>query len=518
MHRHPLIRPPLIRRRLEPRPRRPRLIAHYHGVGIRHRLRVLGPEPLVCLLQALMIPVAGVLRAVIALGKALPVRHAQRNFQVRRVDEGDHHVELLGLAGHGGQEPEWIRGNEADGLDETLIFHGFRPNVRPDNGERVIDDELGDRFARSGARGIRSIFLADSCHAGTLTRSIDGRADALGHRSAGVQTIQDDMLAGLDVASAEPAGQPNLLFIAGGQENQLVPEMMIDGKPHGATSFAFAQAVTRAVVAGQFPTSDAFARDVIAATRARAEGRHHPLAENRLEPQAPLIQLDGIARPTAAPAPPGALRLHVMPGGGALADAARGLPGVQIMPAAAGADAVLDPERAELVSGLGDLLAAALDPAALAGAMEKLAAVRLMQARGLPTMDAGLVQRGGNLTAGGANSQDQRHQPGAEFDLILRPPEAATLVIVSVAADGTVRVLSTSASATTPVREFRRGVRVTPQPGAAHVLAVALPGAAGEVQDALMTLDRSRTPLAAARALLSATGARAVSVFGFYVA
>jgi hypothetical protein len=425
---------------------------------------------------------------------------------------------LISFSGHGAQTPERVRGNEADGLDESLIFHSFRADARPDNGERIIDDELGQRFARSGARGIRSIFLADSCHAGTLTRGLDGRADALGHRSAGVQGITNDMLAGLDVAPAEPAGQPNLLFIAGGQENQLVPEMMIEGRPHGATSFAFAQAVTRAVAAGRFPSSDAFARDVIAATRARAEGRHHPLAENRLDPQAALIPLDGVPGPASVAARPAALRLHVMLGAGPLADAARGLAGVQIVATASGADAVLDPARAELVSGLGDVLAAALDASALAGAMEKLAAVRMMQAHGLPAMEAGLVPRGGALAPGGANSQDQRHRPGAEFDLVLRPPEAASLVIVSIAADGTVRVLSTPASATAPTREFRRGVRVTPQPGAAHVLAVAVSSGAGEVQDAVTALDRSRAPMAAARALLSAAHVRAVSVFGFFVA
>ena len=293
--------------------------------------------------------------------------------------------------------------------------------------------------------------------------------------------------------------------------------MMIDGRPHGATSYAFAQAVSRALAAGQFPGSDAFARDVIAATRARAEGRHHPLAENRLDPNTPLILLDGTPRPTAAAAQQGALRLHVMPGSGQLADSARGLAGVQLVPAASGADAVLDPARAELVSSLGDVLAASLDPAALAGAMEKLAAIRMMQARGLPAMEAGLMQRGDALAPGGANSQDQRHRPGAEFDLVLRPPEAASLVIVSVAADGMVRVLSTLASATAPTREFRRGVRVTPQPGAAHVLAVAVVGSALEVQDAVTSLDRSRAPLPASRALLSAPGVRAVSVFGFYV-
>lgn len=49
-----------------------------------------------------------------------------------------------------------------------------------------------------------------------------------------------------------------------------MPELSIEGRIHGATSFAFAQAFRRAVAAGAFPTSDAFTREVIAVTRAPA--------------------------------------------------------------------------------------------------------------------------------------------------------------------------------------------------------------------------------------------------------
>ncbi|SFL16139.1 caspase family protein [Falsiroseomonas stagni] len=425
---------------------------------------------------------------------------------------------LITFSGHGGQEPERRRGNEADGRDETLIFHAFSPRRQPNNAERIIDDELGERFARSGARGVRSIFLADSCHAGTLTRSMDRRIEALGDRSAGMQQIENDMLAGLDMPAAEAAGQPNLLFIAAGQENQLVPEMMIDGRPHGATSFSFAQAITRAVAAGGFPTSDAFAREVVAATRARADGRHHPLAENRLPPDQPLIRLSGRTAHVTTVPPSAALRLYVLPGGGALAAAAAALPGVQITADRATADAVLDAVRAELVSGLGDVVAAQLDPGALAGAVEKLAALRLVQARGLPAMEIGLVPRGVPLAPGGANSRDERHAPGAEFDLVLRPPPGCALVVVALAAEGTVRVLSTPKSSSAPQREFRRGVRVTPLSGVAHAVGLAVGGSAAEVQALLNTLDRSRAPLQVVRALLSTNRPQAFALLGFHVA
>jgi hypothetical protein len=426
---------------------------------------------------------------------------------------------LITFSGHGGQEPERRRGNEADGRDETLIFHAFHRERRPNNAERVIDDELGDRFSRTGARGIRSIFLADCCHAGTLTRSADPRVDGFAHRSAGFQNIQSDMLASLDIPPAEPTGQPNLLFIAAGQENQLVPEMAIEGRPHGATSFAFARAVTRAVATGAFPAPDAFAREVIAATRARVEGRHHPLAENTLPNSAPLFPLRIPPTPAQPAMPPAvsALRLHVMPGGGTLAEAARGLPGVQLMATRREADAVLDPARGELVSDLGDLLAASLDPSALAGAMEKLVALRLALASKLPAMEIGLVPRFTELAPGGANSRDERHTPGAEFDLVIRPPAGAGLVAVSLAAEGTVRLLSRPQDAVGMVGEFRAGVRVTPQRGASHVLALAVASQGQELLATLAPLDRGRVPRRAAQALLSAPRPLSLAVLGFFV-
>lgn len=179
---------------------------------------------------------------------------------------------------------------------------------------------------------------------------------------------------------------------------------------------------------------------------------------------------------------------------------------------------MLDPSRAELISGLGDVVAAQLDPGILTGAMEKLAALRLVQARGLPAMEIGLVPRGAPLAPGGANSRDERHAPRTELDLVLRPPPECALVIVALAADGMVRVLSTRDSAGAPQGEFRRGVSVTPQSGAAHVVGLAVSGSAAEAQAVVAVLDRNRAPLEAMRALLSAAHPRAVGVLGFYVA
>ena len=46
------------------------------------------------------------------------------NRQVAKAQPGD--TLIFTYAGHGGQEPNWIPGNEADGKDETLVLGGFR--------------------------------------------------------------------------------------------------------------------------------------------------------------------------------------------------------------------------------------------------------------------------------------------------------------------------------------------------------------------------------------------------------
>ncbi len=82
------------------------------------------------------------------------------------------------------------------------------------------------------------------------------------------------------------------------------------------------------------------------------------------------------------------------------------------------ADAILDPGRGELVSGRGDLLAAALTPEALAGAVAKQRALRWLMARGLPAMEAGLVPRGTALAPGARNPVMRATRPGERVGLV----------------------------------------------------------------------------------------------------
>lgn len=474
-----------------------------------------------CLNDARLIEAA--VRPVANSVTVLPERQATRTAFLRAWDRliaaarpGD--TLLITFSGHGGQTPELIKGNEADGLDENLFMRPFHPRA-PNNAERIIDDELGERFARTGARGIRSIFLADCCHSGGATRRSDPRAELLGYRSAGKPQIEDDLLAAISFTPSEPAGQLNLLFIAAGQENELVPELRINGQPHGATSYAFAEIFARATATGRFPGTDAFGRDVVSATRALAGGRHHPLVDNQLPAGEPLLPTRAPAVVATSPSSGrGRVRLHVLPGSGQLVDAARAADGVTLVADRAQADALLDPSVGELVSGSGDLLAVELYPEALTGALEKLRSIALVAELRLATMEVGLLARGETLAPGGVNSVDRLLLPGEEFDLVIRSVQPAAVVAISLAADGVMRVLTTPhAASVLTARDRVQAVRVRPPPGAIHVLSVAASEPIPDLHAALLDMDRARAPLAATRLMLQVRNAQALGLLGLHI-
>ncbi|MCF8484821.1 MAG: caspase family protein [Rhodobacteraceae bacterium] len=146
-------------------------------------------------------------------------------------------------AGHGGQEREVSAPlDEADGLDETLMFHDFNPN-HPREG-RLNDDQL--RAMLETVPQLQIIWVMDSCHSGGLERSINPRAAGLS-RSGGVWDIPVD-----PIPTEAPSGQgdtgkaelPNVTqILATATDDRLVQETAFDGQPHGALSWFFAKAI-----------------------------------------------------------------------------------------------------------------------------------------------------------------------------------------------------------------------------------------------------------------------------------
>ncbi|MES0882299.1 caspase family protein [Roseibium sp. SCP14] len=158
-------------------------------------------------------------------------------------------VLVLSYAGHGAQEEEWIKGSEEDGYDEVFLLAGFDTSA-PGNAERLRDDDVAAMLHAAGERNV--LVLADSCHSGTMTRSIDPRVKKLGTRLVGLPPLENDVLrnqskhpvlAGTGITQPGEEQLPNVIYVGATVDGQVIPELIIAGEPRGALSWSFARGV-----------------------------------------------------------------------------------------------------------------------------------------------------------------------------------------------------------------------------------------------------------------------------------
>lgn len=149
---------------------------------------------------------------------------------------------IVSFAGHGGQEREVSEPlDEADGLDETIMFHEFNPaNAREG---RLNDDQL--RTLLETAAPFQVLWVMDSCHSAGLERKIARRQGLM--RTGGVWDIPLDPIPTEPASGAGDSGLPPLAnvtqILATATEDRLVQETVFEGRQHGALSWFFAQAV-----------------------------------------------------------------------------------------------------------------------------------------------------------------------------------------------------------------------------------------------------------------------------------
>ncbi len=193
---------------------------------------------------------------------------------------------VFSYAGHGGQEPERIAGNEPeDGLDEVFQLAAFHPST-PANRERIIDDEINLMFAK--AKHVKIVFIADSCHSGTMTRGFDSRAGVLRTRLGGYGKITNDALPPPDPDAAQITIEAlrNVLYFGAVRDGQVVQEFLIDKQARGALSWSFARALRGHADLdedGVVNTSE-LERYLIENVRTRSDSRQSPQMTPRGDP------------------------------------------------------------------------------------------------------------------------------------------------------------------------------------------------------------------------------------------
>ncbi|CAN7377000.1 caspase family protein [Rhizobium sp. LjRoot254] len=160
--------------------------------------------------------------------------------------EGD--TIFVTYAGHGAQIKQIVQGDENDGLDEFWVLPGFDPkNLKETWKESVFDNELHQWFTEAGTRGIKVVFVSDSCHAGGMNRAVRGK---LRYVEFGDSRVLGELLAMVSgsagssaVAEPESRTPANVTMLAATSEALPVPEVVIEGRSRGALSWAFARAV-----------------------------------------------------------------------------------------------------------------------------------------------------------------------------------------------------------------------------------------------------------------------------------
>ncbi|MEM9043269.1 MAG: caspase family protein [Pseudomonadota bacterium] len=184
--------------------------------------------------------------------------------QAAKASDGD--VLILTYAGHGVQLPESLIGDEVDGMDENFVLHGFA-EAGPGVGERLRDNDLASLFMEV-PDGVTVLFVADSCHSGTMTRLPFEGAELGKTRFLELGPIEEDPLPAPEERSfqIDGSGLPHVVFAAAARDNEQTPEVLIDGERRGALSWSIARALEGVADGGDGQTTMTDLREFVRAS------------------------------------------------------------------------------------------------------------------------------------------------------------------------------------------------------------------------------------------------------------
>ena len=428
---------------------------------------------------------------------------------------------VFSYAGHGGQERERVQGSEQDGLDEVFLLSGFKADASG-NGQRIIDDEINKLFTE--ARHLKIVFIADSCHSGTMTRSFDQRTGGAKTRLGNYGEIVDDQLPEPDTAAAtlDPELMDNVVFFGAVQDHEVALEFPIDGVSRGALSYSFARALRGH--ADQDGDAVIGTRELevylVEKVRTMSEGRQFPQMVPRGQPTEIEFPVPGSTQPNEQntqttqntnqavqqtptdtqnasdnPAPTqdtsGMIRIAVLG-----TDNAEGL-AEQLRDTIAApresADLIWDTASGEVISSSGDIVARlgpGTNPHPVQPVVNKWLLLREL---GTHAESQPLSLR---IDAG-----NQTHRDGAQLAILLNGHKHEHLTLFNLAVDGTVQFLVPWPShgdknyhgKVWPDRAFEFALRVSEPYGADHLVALTSPASMSGLHIDLLGLDGTKS-------------------------
>ncbi len=372
---------------------------------------------------------------------------------------------LLYYSGHGAQAEAKIKGTRDGDQDQFLPLAGFDPDNQ-DPERFIVDKDFYDWLARYVAPEVQILMVADTCHSGTLHRSVDPRSYrftprlALRAVSSSLQLVSrpgPKFPAVLDYEtgdSTHPAGSleredlPNLIYIAAAQDEELAQETPMpteEGPSRGLLTYAFEEGLSNHGPDGKTLLADLDADGAVSAAEIAVyvDGQVRTLTGQRQSPKTSYITGKESTRLFATPlvpkAPPAPIALPAIFAQDKRAKPMLSSPAAnwKIASAAQDADFVWDYVTGALVRRSGDVVASQVTSAAqLVGVLDKWNAVEALR----PIINESRAQLSVSPQREGA-----RYAAGATVRVALRSgaglQRGAYATVFNVASDGTIQRL-----------------------------------------------------------------------------
>lgn len=434
---------------------------------------------------------------------------------------------ILAIAGHGAQEPERVRGSQPDGLDNVFLLPGFNPKTPEGAREKILGQEFNHLIKQFEARGARVMFVADTCHAGGLTREVDPRAEEMSYRQVPryviavedlkpISTTADAFLTELDFEKTA--------FLAAVDRHTKAPEVQIPGVPglRGALSYAVARALEGGADSngdGRITLKELFShvRQVVyqlSDQRQNAVTMNSPNRQIESDVAFQITRAVTVVDAAPKPARPAAaatassgsvVAAHPLPAAagpmeGALAPVriasldgqGRHLSSIKkreasftVVSPRERPDLVWDPKSRDVLAG-GDVIAYGADPADLASIIDRAAAVRAFKTMATKAPQAVQIR-----------PNDRLHRGGARIEVEVADVAGRAMVMFNIAGDGTVQTLypvrSDPAILSTP--NYRFPVQVRDPYGADQIVVVTSQQPLTALEQVLRQLDRRRSAM-----------------------
>jgi hypothetical protein len=440
---------------------------------------------------------------------------------------------LVTYSGHGSQErPSSAAGGPRNAFMLTN-FDSSRPAL---NQERILDEEMQGLWKSVQHRN-RVIFVADACHSGGMTRKMDTHiATGLRYRTAGLYDVDNDLEAAVKIPAAPDVLElPHVVFLSGAQQTELVPEFTIDGRPHGALSWSFANALAGRADSNQdgIVSGAELSNYILRSIRVLSDSGQHPnvrwpqadvRAGVEMRPDEPLFFLR-TARTISANKQENdlvridMLRLDIR---GTSEDQriaiARTLERAALVDPGQSAELTWDASTSEVFDKFGNTQASKVGAGDLQAVVDGALAIEAIRQKTLASgLDMRLALPEESIFASPSVASDSTHVRGTHLTLMATGRRYPYFVLFNITGNGTVQSLYPLKERNDPPTialetAYKLPLDISAPFGADHLVAVASAGEPSELLKTLRTLDGQKAAALIARELTRSTSNPQVQV------